>query len=171
MRAHFFLGTSSTCATYLWPNMAAPAPVITCAFQLVGQKIILPFGTNISLLLKFHWLKNLPCSWQTWGWWAHRSTGEYDPTSEHLWWVTGATTLHSYPCIQSSLFLPTHSSSLATSCEELTHWKRLWCWEGLRAGGEGNDRGWDGWMASLTWGMRVCVNPGIWWGIGRPGVL
>ena len=37
---------------------------------------------------------------------------------------------------------------LATSCEELTHWKRLWCWEGLGAGGEGDDRGWDGWMAS-----------------------
>ena len=37
----------------------------------------------------------------------------------------------------------------ATSCKELTHWKRLWCWEGLGAGGEG-DRGWDGWMASLT---------------------
>ena len=41
-----------------------------------------------------------------------------------------------------------NSSTLATSCEELTHWKRLWCWEGLGAGGEGGDRGWDGWMAS-----------------------
>ena len=39
---------------------------------------------------------------------------------------------------------------LATSCEELTHWKRPWCWEGLRAGGEGYNRGWDGWMASPT---------------------
>ena len=37
-----------------------------------------------------------------------------------------------------------NSSTLATSCEELTHWKRLWCWEGLGAGGEGDDRGWDG---------------------------
>ena len=43
-----------------------------------------------------------------------------------------------------------HSSTLGTSWEELTHWKRLWCWEGLGAGGEGDDRGWDGWMASLT---------------------
>ena len=34
--------------------------------------------------------------------------------------------------------------------EELTHWKRPWCWERLKAGGEGDDRGWDGWMASLT---------------------
>ena len=37
-----------------------------------------------------------------------------------------------------------NSSTLATSCEELTHWKRLWCWEGLGAGREGDDRGWDG---------------------------
>ena len=44
-----------------------------------------------------------------------------------------------------------NSNTLATSCEELTHWKRLWCWEGLGAGGEGDDRGWDGWMASPTW--------------------
>ena len=42
---------------------------------------------------------------------------------------------------------------LATSCEELTHWKRLWCWEGLGAGGEGDHRGWDGWMASWAWWM------------------
>ena len=39
---------------------------------------------------------------------------------------------------------------LATSCDELTHWKRLWCWEGSGAGGEGDNRGWDGWMASLS---------------------
>ena len=39
--------------------------------------------------------------------------------------------------------------------EELTHWKRPWCWERLRAGGEGDDRGWDGWMASLTWWMSL----------------
>ena len=43
-----------------------------------------------------------------------------------------------------------NSSTLATSWEELTHWKRLWCWEGLGAGGEGDDRGWDGWMTSQT---------------------
>ena len=38
----------------------------------------------------------------------------------------------------------------AVWCEELTHLKRPWCWERLKAGGEGDDRGWDGWMASLT---------------------
>ena len=51
-----------------------------------------------------------------------------------------------------------NSSTLATSCEELTHWKRPWCWEGLGAGGEGDDRGWDGWMASPTRWTWVWVN-------------
>jgi len=60
---------------------------------------------------------------------------------------------------------------LATSCEELTHWKRLWCWDGLGAGRRGNNRGWDGWMASQTWWMWVWVNSGSWWWTGRPGVL
>ena len=46
-----------------------------------------------------------------------------------------------------------------------------WCWEGLRAGGEGDDRGWDGWMASLNWWMWVWVNSGSWWWTRRPGVL
>ena len=54
---------------------------------------------------------------------------------------------------------------------ELTHWKRLWRWEGLGAGGEGDDRGWDGWMASLTRWTWVSVNSGSWWWTGRPGML
>ena len=64
-----------------------------------------------------------------------------------------------------------NSSTLATSCKELTHWKRLWCWEGLGAGGEGDDRGWDGWTASLTRWTWVWVNSGSWWWTGRLGVL
>ena len=63
-----------------------------------------------------------------------------------------------------------NSNTFATSCEELTHWKRPWCWEGFVAGGEGGDRGWDGWMASPTWWTRVWVNSGSWWWTGRPGV-
>ena len=55
--------------------------------------------------------------------------------------------------------------------QELTHWKRPWCWEELRAGGEGDDRGWDGCMASLTQWMWVWVNSGSWWWTGMPGVL
>ena len=64
-----------------------------------------------------------------------------------------------------------NSSTLATSCGELTHCKRLWCWEGLGARGEGDDRGWDDWMASRTQWTRVWVNSGSWWWTGRPGVL
>ena len=55
--------------------------------------------------------------------------------------------------------------------QKLTHWKILWCWEGLGAGEEGDDRGWDGWMASLTRWTRVWMNSGSWWWTGRPGVL
>ena len=64
-----------------------------------------------------------------------------------------------------------NSNTLTTSCEELTHWNRLWCWEGLGAGGEGDDRGWDGWMASLTQWTWVWVNSRSWWWTGRPRVL
>ena len=52
-----------------------------------------------------------------------------------------------------------------------TDWKRLWCWEGLKAGGEGDDRGWDGWMASLTQWTWVWVGSGSWWWTGKPSVL
>jgi len=65
-----------------------------------------------------------------------------------------------------------NSNTLATWCEELIHWKRPWCWERLKPGGEGDDRGWwDGWMASLTQQTWVWVNSGSWWWTGRPGVL
>ena len=64
-----------------------------------------------------------------------------------------------------------NSNTLATWCEEPTHWKSPWCWERLRAGGEGDDREWDGWMVSPTQWTWVWVNPGSWWWIGRPGVL
>ena len=60
---------------------------------------------------------------------------------------------------------------LATWCKELIHWKRLWCWERLKAGGEGDDRGWDGWMASLTGWTWVWASSGSWWWTGKPGVL
>ena len=64
-----------------------------------------------------------------------------------------------------------NSSTLATSCEELTHWTRLWCWEGLGAQEEGDNRGWDGWMASLTRWTWVWMNSERWWWTGRPGML
>ena len=64
-----------------------------------------------------------------------------------------------------------HSDILATWCKELTHLKRPWCWESLKAGGEGDDRGWDDWMASLTRWTWIWVNSRSWWWTGRPGVL
>ena len=64
-----------------------------------------------------------------------------------------------------------NSNILATWCEELTHWKRPWCWESLKAGGEGDDRGWDSWMASPIQGTWLWVNSRSWWWTGRPGVL
>ena len=56
-------------------------------------------------------------------------------------------------------------------CEEPTHWKRPWCWERLKVGGEGDNRGWDGWMASLTGWTWVWVGSGNWWWTGKPGML
>ena len=62
------------------------------------------------------------------------------------------------------------SSTLATWCEEPTHWKRPRCWERLRAG-ERDDRGWDGWMASPTQLKWVFANSGRWWRTVKPGML
>ena len=50
-------------------------------------------------------------------------------------------------------------------------WKRPWCWERLKARGEGDDRGWDGWMVSPTQWTRVWVSSGNWWWTGKPGVI
>ena len=74
-------------------------------------------------------------------------------------------------CSLEGLILKLNSNTLATSCEELTHWKRPWCSERLKAGGEGDDRGWDGWMASLTQWTRLWASSESWWWTGRPGVL
>ena len=77
----------------------------------------------------------------------------------------------SHGCLLVGLILKLKLQYLATWCEELTYWKRPWCWERLRAGGEGDDRGWDGWMASPTQWIWVWVDSGRWWWTGRPGVL
>ena len=65
-----------------------------------------------------------------------------------------------------------NANTLATWCEELTHcFQWLWCWERLKAGGEGDNREWDGWMASLIRWTWVWVSPGKLWGTGKPGML
>ena len=53
-----------------------------------------------------------------------------------------------------------NSNTLTTWCEEPTHWKRPWCWEILKVGGEGDDRGLDGWMASPMWWTWVWIGSG-----------
>ena len=73
-------------------------------------------------------------------------------------------------CSLEGLMMKLKPQYLATSCEELTHWKRRWCWERLKAG-EGDDRGWDSWMAlpiQWTWVWLDCRS---WWWTGRPGML
>ena len=74
-------------------------------------------------------------------------------------------------CSLEGLMLKLKLQYLSTSCEELTYWKRPWCWEGLRVAVEGDNRGWHGWVASPTRWIWVWVNSGSWWWTGRPGVL
>ena len=63
------------------------------------------------------------------------------------------------------------SSTLATWCEEQTHWKRPWCWERVKAGGKGETEDEIGWMASPTQWTWVWANSGRWWRTGEPSVL
>ena len=55
--------------------------------------------------------------------------------------------------------------------QRMTHWKRPWCWERLKTGWEGDDRGWDGWMASPIQWTWVCTSFGSQWWTGKPSVL
>ena len=64
-----------------------------------------------------------------------------------------------------------NSNTLAIWCEELTHWEWPWRWERLKAGEDGDNRGWDGWMASPTQRTWVWANSGCWWWTGKPGML
>ena len=82
------------------------------------------------------------------------------PKGNQSWIFTGRTDAEA----ETPLLWPTW-------CEELTHLKRPWCWERLKVGGEGDGRGWEGWMASPTQWTRVWVNSRSWWWTERPGVL
>ena len=74
-------------------------------------------------------------------------------------------------CSLEGVILKLKLQYLGTWCEELTHLKRPWCWEWLRAGGEGDDRGSGGWMASPTQWTWVWVGLRSWYWTGRPDVL
>ena len=79
-----------------------------------------------------------------------------NPRDSRAWWAAV------YGVTQSWTELKRLSSS-SSWCEELTHLKRPWCWEGLRAGGEGDDRGWNGLIASPTQWTWIWVDSGSWW--------
>ena len=66
---------------------------------------------------------------------------------------------------ETPIFLPPDVKKI------ICHLKRMWFWERLKAGGDGDDRGWDGWMALPTQWTWVWVNSGSWWWRWRPGVL
>ena len=94
----------------------------------------------------------------------HKITEEWKMDAFELWcwrrllrlsWTVGRSNQSilkefSPECSLEGLMLKLSSNTLATWCEELTHLKRPWCWEWLKVGGEGDSRGWDGWMASPT---------------------
>ena len=88
---------------------------------------------------------------------AKRSNHDWFPKGNQPWIFIGRT--HA------------EAEALATWCKELTHWKRLWCCRILKEGREGDDRGWHGWMASLTQRTWVWASPARWWRTGKPDVL
>ena len=95
--------------------------------------------------------------------WTEDPGGLVHGVARVTWLSYQTTTKHSSKVFFVSIWCWSwNSNTMATSCEELTHWKRPWCWEGLGAGGEGDNRGWDGWMASLTRCTGVWVNSGSW---------
>ena len=89
--------------------------------------------------------------------WKHTfcTTWTYSSAGNQSWIFIGRT----YPEAKTPILWPPNAKN----------W--LWCWERLKVGGEWNDRGWDGWMASLTQWTWVWVNSGSWWWTRRPGVL
>ena len=94
--------------------------------------------------------------------WTARRSNQSIPKGNQPWVFTGRTnTKAEVPILRPP----------AKVCKELTHWKRPWCWERLRATGEGGSRGWDGWMASLLQWTWTLANSGRWWWTGKPGVL
>ena len=92
--------------------------------------------------------------------WTARRNKPVHPKGNQSWIFTGRT--------DAEAGTP---NTLATWREELIHLKRPWCWERLKVEEEGDNRGWDGWMASPTQWMWVWGSSGSWWWTGKPGVL
>ena len=84
-----------------------------------------------------------------------------NPKGNQPWIFSGRTDAKA----EALIFWPPDSKSPPT------HWKIPWCWERLRAGGDGDNRGWDGWMALPTQWTWIWVTSGRWWRTGQPGEL
>ena len=156
---------------------------------LLGRKVM----TNLDSLLKSrHYFANKGPSSQSYGFsichvwmWVLDYKESWALKNWYFWTVVLEKTLESpLDCKeiqpvhpkgdQSWIFIARTNAEtqiLTTWCKELTHWKKPWCWERLKVGGEGDDRGWDGWMASLTqWTWVWASFKTLWW-TGKVGVL
>ena len=100
--------------------------------------------------------------------WLEALEMEWDQCSLHIWrtWVLGIQRADNGRWYNDSQQCQGSNSLNIVMC-----WKRPWCWERLKAGGEANDREWDGWMASSTQWTWVWVNSRSWWWTVRPDVL
>ena len=155
-------------STLAWkiPLMEEPGGLQSMGSLRVGDD----WATSLSLFTSMHWRRKwqpLQCSClenprDGGAWWAAVS-GVAQSQTRLKWLSSSSSSIHWKDWCWSW-----NSNTLATSCEELTHWKRPWCWERLKAGGEGDDRGWDGWMASLTLWIWVGWTPGV--GDGQGGL-
>ena len=95
-------------------------------------------------------------SWESWD---CKESQPVNLKGNQLWLFIGRTDAEA----ETPILWPPHA--------KLTHWKKPWCWEGSRAWGEGDDKRWEGWMASPTQWTSVWVNSRSWWWTGRPGML
>ena len=97
-------------------------------------------------------------SWESWDSLDCKEIQPVHPKRDQSWVFIGRTDAE----VETPILWPPH-------VKELTHLKRPWCWERLKAGGEGDDGGWDVWMASQTQWTWVWVDSGSWWWTGMPG--
>ena len=149
--------------SYLLPS-PSPLPSIFPSIRVFSKSQLFAWGgQSIGVSVSTSVLPMNTQDWSPWGW-----TGWISLQSKGLSRVFSNTTVQKH---QKDWCWSWNFNTLATWCEELTHWKSPWCWERLRAGGEGDNRGWDGWMASQTQWTWVWVNSGNWWWTRKPGVL
>ena len=158
-------------------------------YLLLGRKAMTNLGSilksrDITLLTKVHIVKAMVFSSSlVWMWELNHKEGWDCGAGGDCWESLGFSSKEIKPVLKESSRKSTLniywkdwcwswiSSTLVTWCEELTPWKRLWCWERLRAGGEGDNRGWGGWMVSSNQWTWVWATSGRQWRTGRPGIL